>query len=110
EPQAFFIRVQRTAGALNCSGHRVSLSLPKRLREVRTLLRIIWAIGIADPTTRVPFWRVVLSSMRRNPASLKRVLMLSAMYLHLGPFSRYVLTLTERHKAAGDTPTGQGPA
>jgi hypothetical protein len=40
--------------------------------------------------TRGPFWRAFILSFLKNPRSIRYVGALLALYVHFGPFSRYV--------------------
>jgi hypothetical protein len=46
-------------------------------------------LGTASDTRRY-FWRVFFQALRRNPRSLRYTMSIMALYLHFGPFSKYV--------------------
>jgi ABC-type Fe3+ transport system permease subunit len=54
-----------------------------------------------------PFWRTVFGSLWKNPRSIRYTGALIALYLHFGPFSRYVAS---RIRAALDAETRKAAA
>jgi hypothetical protein len=52
---------------------------------------------VRDSTTRTEVWKTIVDCLWHNPRSLRAVVKLSLVYLHLGPFSRYAAnTLDQR--------------
>lgn len=47
-------------------------------------------IPVRHAELRGPFWRTFFDCARHNPAALKSVISMMGLYLHLGPYSRYV--------------------
>jgi hypothetical protein len=45
----------------------------------------------ALPEVREPFWKTFVEVAKTNPAALRYIVMLMALYLHLGPFSKHVI-------------------
>ncbi len=43
------------------------------------------------PEAREPFWKTFVQVARTNPGALRYIVMLMALYLHLGPFSKRVI-------------------
>ncbi len=99
EPAAYFARVRRVGRQLRRPqleiGAGPPASLGKRLRALARLCRY----GLR-PGMRLSFWRTAADVLVHNPAAFEYVLILSAFYLHLGPFSRYVLGELDRQISA----------
>jgi len=92
-PAAYFSRVRDVGLRLDCSTHRNPYPLGRNLRE---LAAILWKLTRTKHVAWA-FWRTALHCAARNPTALRSVVKMSALYLHLGPFSRYVATTLERH-------------
>jgi hypothetical protein len=45
------------------------------------------------------FWRTFVDIARHNPAALEQVVIQMVLYLHLGPFSRFVMREIDRQIA-----------
>jgi hypothetical protein len=96
DPAAYFGRVRRVGRMLRCGKPRFKASLPQTLRDVRLLGRLVWRLPDAGPGTAGQFWRTVLDSAIHNPRALRFGVMMSALYLHHGPFSRQVIAQIDR--------------
>ena len=64
---------------------------PVALNDLRLLGRLVWRIALHQPTALWPFAKVFVACARRNPGALEYVGVMAALFLHLGPFSRYVM-------------------
>ncbi len=89
-PAQYFDRVGRVAESLNCSKKKLKLTWKHWLRDLRGLSRIIWRQGIKAPY-RALFWKTFITTMRKNPRSMRYCINLMAFYLHFGEFSQYLL-------------------
>jgi len=96
EPAAYFGRVRRVGRMLRCGKPKFKASLPQALRDLRMLGRLIWRLPNAGPGTARQFWKSVLECAIHNPRALRFVVMMSALYLHHGPFSRQVIAQIDR--------------
>ncbi|WP_152334408.1 DUF4070 domain-containing protein, partial [Novacetimonas hansenii] len=56
----------------------------------------------AGPGTAGQFWRMLIDCALHNPKAVPYVIMTSALYLHLGPFSRQVIEEIDREIANVD--------
>jgi radical SAM superfamily enzyme YgiQ (UPF0313 family) len=92
-PAAYFSRVRNVGLMLNCSKHRNPYPLGRNLRE---LAAIIWRLTCTKGVAR-HFWRTAIDCAVRNPSAVRSVIKMSALYLHLSPFSKYVCETLERH-------------
>jgi radical SAM superfamily enzyme YgiQ (UPF0313 family) len=95
EPENYFERVRRVGLLLDSSKRKYRMPAKASLRGLRALARLALVLGV-PAATRGPFWRTLGSSVLRNPRSMNYVVGLMAMYVHLGPFSRYVALQTRR--------------
>jgi uncharacterized protein DUF4070 len=84
---------------LRCGKPRFEASLPQTLRDLRLLGRLVWRLPNAGPGTARQFWKSVLDCAIHNPPALRFVVMMSALYLHHGPFSRQVTAQIDRQIA-----------
>ncbi len=73
------------------------------LRDLVLLWRLVWRIAVRQPSALWPFAKVVCVCARHNPRAIDYVGMLAALYLHLKPFSRFVISEVDRHIAEIDT-------
>jgi len=97
-PAAYFKRVEQTALTLNrpvldrggSVDERIHIG-PIPVQDLGLLSRLIWRILRRQPVALWHFARVFITCARRNPGSLECVGATAAMYLHLGPFSRFVI-------------------
>jgi len=78
----------------------------RRLGSLETVHRIINAV----PGARDAFWQTFVRCAKSNPAALRYIVMLMALYLHLGPFSRHVITEIDRRIAELDCEAPTVPA
>ncbi|ATU72977.1 B12-binding domain-containing radical SAM protein [Komagataeibacter rhaeticus] len=91
DPVAYFGRVRRLGRMLRRTrGHRMVRG------DLRSFMRLLLRIHRAGPGTAGPFWRMLLDCALHNPRALPYVVMTSALYLHLGPFSRQVIGEIDR--------------
>jgi len=89
-PAAYAGRLSRLASMLDRSDRRRELpdgDPRKRLGGIDSMHRIMRAL----PEVREPFWKTFVEVAKTNPAALRYVVMLLALYLHLGPFSKHVI-------------------
>jgi hypothetical protein len=70
--------------------------MPQTLRDLRLLGRLVWRLPNAGPRTARQFWKSVLDCATHNPRALRFLVMMSALYLHHGPFSRQVMAQIDR--------------
>jgi radical SAM superfamily enzyme YgiQ (UPF0313 family) len=94
-PAAYFSRVREVGLMLDCSKQRNPYPLGRNLRE---LAAIVWKLSRTREVAR-HFWRATIDCALRNPSAVRSVIKMSALYLHLGPFSKYVSETLERHIA-----------
>ena len=112
DPAAFAGRIKRLGGMLDRSKSR--RDGPKgdvkfRAGTTEALHRIVNKL----PEARRPLWDAFTHVARTNPAALRFMVLLMAMYLHVGPFSRQVMADIDRQIAdleAAPIPNSRIPA
>lgn len=98
--KAFFGRVQRAALAIEIDSDVRLLSLSKSLRDIPRFLRMAKAMTFDLRDARRHFWRLLLVLLTRNPRAIKSAMNMAALYMHLGPFSEFVVGQIEAQIAS----------
>ena len=109
DPVAYARRLKRLASMLDRSDRRRDLpegDMRANFGAIETLHKIVTAV----PEAREAFWSTFLTVAKSNPAALRYIVMLMAMYVHLGPFSRRVISMIERRIETPDLPARPMPA
>ncbi len=88
-PESYFERVLDVGRTLDSSQRRFRLPLTLQIRELKGFFRMMLKLGLRGRTRR-PFWRAFVGSLLRNPKSIRYAGALIALYLHFGPFAKYV--------------------
>src|SRR5215471_3972749 len=96
DPSTYFGRVRRVGRMLGRGKRRLKAPLPYMLRDARGFVRLALRLPAAGPRTARQFWKTVLDCAIHNPRALPFLCMLSALYLHHGPFSRRVIAQIDR--------------
>jgi len=95
DPIAFTGRLRRLAGLLDNSNrtHQTRADYARhKFGPSETFHRIITSL----PEPRDVFWKTLTECVSINPRSARWLVALMALYLHLGPFSRYVIQQIEQ--------------
>jgi hypothetical protein len=111
DPAAYFGRVRRMAQMLErpaLDRSRSTDPVPARVAgisayDLRMLTRLIRRMAARQPPALVHFLKAFYECARRNPRALQYVGILSALFLHVGPFSRYVISMVDRQIAEIDS-------
>ncbi len=106
-PTAYAGRLSRLAVMLDRSDRRRDLpdgDMRNRLGSIDSVHRIMRAL----PEVREPFWKIFVEVAKTNPGALRYIVMLMALYMHLGPFSKRVISEIDRRIAEldGRSPVG----
>ena len=96
DPAAYFGRVRRVGRMLKRGKRRLKAPLRYVLRDARGFGRLVWRLPNAGPGTARQFWKMAFDCAIHNPRALPFLFMLSALYLHHGPFSRQVIGQIDR--------------
>jgi radical SAM superfamily enzyme YgiQ (UPF0313 family) len=100
-PTAYAGRLSRLAVMLDRSDRRHDLpdgDIRKRHDGIEGVHRIMRAL----PEVREPFWIAFVEVAKTNPKALRYIVMLMALYTHLGPFSKNVIGEIDRRIAQLD--------
>jgi hypothetical protein len=108
EPDRYFARLQSMAMHLRRPKHAARFDLGICLKLLGALGRLCWQMTVVHRKLRGPFWRSVFHVLRHNPSALELVLIQAAFYLHLGPFSRFVVEQIDRKIGEATTVAAQG--
>jgi radical SAM superfamily enzyme YgiQ (UPF0313 family) len=110
DPAVYFGRVRKMARMLDrpaLDRSRGSDPVPARVagisaHDLRMLTRLIRRMAIRQPTALVHFLKAFYECATRNRRALQYVGILAALFLHVGPFSRYVISMVDRQIAEID--------
>ena len=100
-PTAYAGRLSRLAVMLDRSDRRRDLpdgDMRKRLGGIDSVHKVMRTL----PEVREPFWKIFVEVAKTNPGALRYIVMLMALYLHLGPFSKRVISEIDRRVAELD--------
>jgi radical SAM superfamily enzyme YgiQ (UPF0313 family) len=98
DPTAYFARVRWLGRSIKVPRRRMRLSV----RDLLSFGRLIWRMSIKEKNLLAPFWQTAIDCAIHNLPALKYVMMMMAVFLHLGPFSRYVRANAEGQVARID--------
>ena len=87
----FFARLRDVGLSLYRPRRPLSARIPGGWRGIRRGLRLLAHITFSRPDMRAEFWKTFVVIARRRPAALASVVSVAALYVHFGPFSRYVV-------------------
>ncbi len=90
-PVAYFDRVRGVALSLKMPKRSLRVALGSTFREFRRFLRLITRVTLYRPDMRAQAWRTLITILLRNPTAVTSAMRLTAFYVHLGPFSRFVV-------------------
>ena len=117
EPHAYYERVRAVARLLDRPKldrsarrdppPRRFLSVP--VRDIELFWRLVSRIAMRQPRALWPFLKVFRECIRDNPRAIEAIGMLAGIYLHLGPFSRFVTAMVDREIARCDSGEWQSP-
>jgi radical SAM superfamily enzyme YgiQ (UPF0313 family) len=94
-PAAYFDRVRSVGLLLDCRARRMRLPWRRRLRDLRSFLRIVWRVGIRARYRR-HFWRTLSVLAVRNPRALRDMVGLMALFVHLDSFRDFLVAQIDR--------------
>jgi radical SAM superfamily enzyme YgiQ (UPF0313 family) len=101
DPPVFCARVERLIGRLKCNARPQQYSTDdlRRGHGIETIQRMVkWF-----PEWRDLLWRTFLRCYEINPGAVRQTVMLLALFLHLGPYARQIITETEKSIADIDS-------
>ncbi|MCE9584346.1 MAG: B12-binding domain-containing radical SAM protein [Planctomycetes bacterium] len=89
-PAAYFGRVRKVAKMMDSSKRRYKPSAHQLWKETKAFFKMVWKLGL-KPSTGYQFFRTFLGTLLTNPSSIRYVGSLCALYIHFGPFSRFIV-------------------
>jgi radical SAM superfamily enzyme YgiQ (UPF0313 family) len=96
-PAAYFDRVRRVGRVLHRPSSGGAFSWRSLARDLAQLGWILGLMSYRQPKSTFYFFKTVIDCARHNPGAIESVVIMMAMYLHLGPFAREVATqITEQ--------------
>jgi radical SAM superfamily enzyme YgiQ (UPF0313 family) len=95
DPEAFCGRLERLAAMLDCSDRRKELPEGDIRGRVSTI-KLVHDLMTRLPEGRERFWKAFTNCMSINPNAVRGIVTLMAFYLHVGPYSRYVIKQIDR--------------
>ena len=90
-PEAYFGRVRRTGRALVVKGAAATVQWQDLKHELGYFFWLMVKMTVGPSVLRREFWKTLYETARHNPDALKAVISMAALYLHLGPFSKFVV-------------------
>jgi radical SAM superfamily enzyme YgiQ (UPF0313 family) len=96
EPANYFDRVLRAGIALKLDGPSGRLHRTTLKKDLKEFAQLLWRVPMRHTAYRRYFWRTLLRGLFANPRSVKPVLKMMALYVHLGPFAQVVQTDIKR--------------
>jgi hypothetical protein len=89
-PDAYCGRIDRLVSLLDCSDRR--REMPKGdIRAKIGTVNVVQEILRRMPEHRDRFWRTFTNCLNTNPGAIRAVVTLMGFYLHIGPYTRYVI-------------------
>ena len=90
-PAAYFKRVRDVARSLKMPQRSIRVQLGSVSREFGRFLKLMTRVTLHRPDMRAQVWLTLIGTLVRNPAAVTSAMRLTAFYVHLGPFSRFVI-------------------
>jgi radical SAM superfamily enzyme YgiQ (UPF0313 family) len=91
EPTAYAERLNRLIKLLNNAGREQMKGSDSRRRAGSGNMELVQRLVARLPEPKRIFWESFTRCVATNPKSVRYVVLLLALYMHLGPFSRYVI-------------------
>ena len=101
-PASFFARLRRVGATLRIPAPTPAVALQSTLRESGRFVRLMFGVTTSRPDMRRSVWSTLLYTARHNPPAIPAVMRMTAMYVHLGPFSCFVIDKIDRQIRALD--------
>ena len=108
-PAAYFARVRDVSISLKVPERSAAVVAAGLYRESGRFLRLMLGITLRRPDMRREMWALLIHVLRHNPAGITPAMRLTALYVHLGPFSRYVIDQIDEQITAIDAGTWVQP-
>ncbi len=112
-PKAYFGRTLKVGRMLHVSARGGALNFAALRKDFIQFIRLAYGMTFRIAGSRWLFWKTLALILATNPSAAKQVAKMMALYVHLGPFSRYVSQQIGKQIAdaqAGPTDTHPLPA
>jgi radical SAM superfamily enzyme YgiQ (UPF0313 family) len=109
-PGAYFARLRKMVSMLDMSGPNGDVMNARLFSDLKKLGRLVWSITLHKPEHRGHLWHMIAYTLRHNPRALNPMLQMVALYVHLGPFSRFVLQRIDEQIAEIEDGNWEQPA
>ena len=109
DPGAYFARVRALGRRLNPAYPKAAIHWPNVLRDGLAFARLSWAMSVRYPELAKHYWGTLYDCMRHSPLSHQGVVRNMAHYMHLYPYSRFLIRTIEARIAAIDAGDWQAP-
>jgi radical SAM superfamily enzyme YgiQ (UPF0313 family) len=109
-PASYFRRVRRMARMLHRPPPAGVLTWSSVLTDLSRIVGFFALMSVRRPKLIVHFFRTLVDCAVHNRQAIEIVVILMALYLHLGPFSRHVRAEIKRQIVRLDTGTWFAPA
>jgi hypothetical protein len=96
DPATYAARLERLTGMLDNSHRKRRTSANDANNNRFSSTDMVQRIVVNLPEPRAIFWPTFKRCVSSNPQSARWIVALTAVYLHLGPFSRYVIGKIEQ--------------
>jgi hypothetical protein len=107
-PEAYCARIDRLVALLDCSDRR--REMPKGdIRAKIGTVNVVQEILRRMPEHRDRFWRTFTNCLSSNPGAIRAVVTLMGFYLHIGPYTRYVIAQLDKQIEALEQGTFVAP-
>ncbi|GEO99408.1 B12-binding domain-containing radical SAM protein [Methylobacterium haplocladii] len=91
-PAAYFGRVRRLSRILDTHWPKARKLWWRTVpRDAMTFLRLLWSVNVRHPEMARHFWAGLYDVVRHNPGSYEGMLRNTAHFVHLYPFSQYLV-------------------
>lgn len=98
DPVAYCRRLERLTSLLNCNPRR--RNLPEGdVRHAMGSVQTVYTLINSMPEHRELLWKTFTNCLKTNPNAVRSIVMLMALFLHLGPFARKVVADLDRQIA-----------
>ena len=89
-PKAYFGRTLNVGRMLRVSARGGALNFAALRKDMIQFIRLAYGMTFKIAGSRWLFWKTLALILATNPSAAKPVVKMMALYVHLGPFSRYV--------------------
>ena len=100
DPVAYAGRLDRLVSMLDRSGSQRELPEGDLRSKFGTMEKVHRIMGQLPMRER--FWKILTNCVKKNPRVMTSLMMLMAVYLHLGPYSRFIISAMDRRIAEID--------